>query len=161
MLHPIDDFPIQGFLNGDVRHCGCRRGAVPMLLVRRKPDDIARPDFLDSSALALRPSKARSDNQCLTKGMCMPCRARARLQGDSLPRTRAGSGASNNGSIRTLPVNQSAGPRAEGCEAPLLISMSSYQLSTLSHQFINTMDTIRTSERTKSEPRHNGTKKVQ
>src|SRR5437588_12735121 len=26
------------------------------------------------------------------------------------PRTRAGSGASNSGSIRTLPVNQSAGP---------------------------------------------------
>jgi len=37
------------------------------------------------------------------------------------PRTRAGSGASNNGSIRTLPVNQSAGPLFEGCD-PFLLS---------------------------------------
>src|SRR6184192_3910882 len=39
------------------------------------------------------------------------------------PRTRAGSGASNNGSIRTLPVNQSAGPSVETCEPLLLIFM--------------------------------------
>src|SRR5687767_5590121 len=31
-------------------------------------------------------------------------------------RARAGSGASNNGSIRTLPVKYSAGPLVEGCE---------------------------------------------
>src|SRR5213595_2208556 len=41
------------------------------------------------------------------------------------PRTRAGSGASNSGSIRTLPVNQSAGPLLEGCEPLLLISIFS------------------------------------
>src|SRR3989441_12660964 len=41
------------------------------------------------------------------------------------PRTRAGSGASNNGSIRTLPVNQSAGPLLDGCEPLLLISIFS------------------------------------
>src|SRR5881398_712102 len=39
------------------------------------------------------------------------------------PRTRAGSGASNNGSIRTVPVNQSAGPSVETCEPLLLIFM--------------------------------------
>jgi hypothetical protein len=39
------------------------------------------------------------------------------------PRTGAGSGASNNGSMRTLPVNQSAGPLFEGCDPLLLISM--------------------------------------
>src|SRR5579885_795127 len=37
------------------------------------------------------------------------------------PDTRAGSGASNNGSMRTLPVNQSAGPFMHGCEPVLLI----------------------------------------
>src|ERR1700732_2795587 len=37
------------------------------------------------------------------------------------PRTRAGSGASNSGSIRTAPVNQSAGPLFEGCEPLRLI----------------------------------------
>src|SRR4029077_14209840 len=46
-----------------------------MLLVRRKPDDIARPDLLDRPALALRPTKAGDNNQSLTKGMRMPCGA--------------------------------------------------------------------------------------
>src|SRR5258705_8177122 len=32
------------------------------------------------------------------------------------PRARAGSGASNRGSMRTVPVKYSAGPLAEGCE---------------------------------------------
>src|SRR5439155_21836571 len=40
-------------------------------------------------------------------------------------RTRAGSGASNSGSMRTVPVNQSAGPLFEGCDPFLLISMVS------------------------------------
>src|SRR5438552_13355847 len=38
--------------------------------------------------------------------------------------TRAGSGAWNRGSIRTVPVNQSAGPLFEGCDPDLLISIS-------------------------------------
>src|SRR5262252_5644792 len=50
------------------------------------------------------------------------------------PRTCAGSGGSNNGSIRTLPVNQSAGPLVELCEPTLLISMRSYQLPTVNDQ---------------------------
>src|SRR5438874_10788535 len=39
------------------------------------------------------------------------------------PRTRAGSGASNRGLIRTVPVNQSAGPLLEFCEPDLFISI--------------------------------------
>src|SRR2546422_4218782 len=39
------------------------------------------------------------------------------------PATRAGAGALNSGSIRTVPVNQSAGPLADGCEPALLISI--------------------------------------
>src|SRR5216684_8692838 len=39
------------------------------------------------------------------------------------PRTRAGSGASNSGSIRTTPVNQSGGPLVEFCEPIRLISI--------------------------------------
>src|SRR5881398_2651254 len=39
------------------------------------------------------------------------------------PRTRAGSGAWNRGSIRTVPVNQSAGPLVEFCEPDRLISI--------------------------------------
>src|SRR6266853_1530238 len=44
------------------------------------------------------------------------------------PRTRAGSGASNNGSIRTVPVKYSAGPLAEGCVPFLLNSMMNLQV---------------------------------
>src|SRR5438128_6159554 len=39
------------------------------------------------------------------------------------PETRPGWAASNSGSIRTVPVNQSAGPLPEGCEPLLLISI--------------------------------------
>src|SRR5579885_3682342 len=41
------------------------------------------------------------------------------------PRTRAGSGASNRGSMRTAPVKYSAGPFPEGCEPLLLMSIFS------------------------------------
>src|SRR6266540_2123616 len=40
------------------------------------------------------------------------------------PRTRAGSGASKSGSMRTLPVKYSEGPLPEGCEPLLLNSIS-------------------------------------
>src|SRR5205807_8898936 len=39
------------------------------------------------------------------------------------PATHAGSGAWNRGSIRTVPVNQSAGPLFDGCEPLLFISI--------------------------------------
>src|SRR5205823_3827515 len=83
LFHPVHDFAVQRFLNGDVRHRVRRCRAVPMLLVRRKPDDIAGPDFLDRSAVALRPAKAGSDDQCLTERMRMPCGAGTRLEGDA------------------------------------------------------------------------------
>src|ERR671912_2637994 len=40
------------------------------------------------------------------------------------PAARAGAGASNNRSMRTVPVNHSAGPLADGCEPLRLISIS-------------------------------------
>src|SRR6266436_7202727 len=45
------------------------------------------------------------------------------------PRTRAGSGGSNSGSMRTVPVNQSAGPLVELCEPDLFISIFDLQSS--------------------------------
>src|SRR6266700_2083996 len=80
VLHPLDDFTIQRFLNGDVSHCSCRRRAVPMLLVRRKPDHIARMDLLNGTALALRPTKTRRNDQRLTEWMCMPGGAGTRVE---------------------------------------------------------------------------------
>src|SRR6266566_4594621 len=50
--------------------------------------------------------------------------------------TRAGSGAWNRGSIRTVPVNQSAGPFVEVCEPDLFISI--FQTSSL-RDFLSTL----------------------
>src|SRR2546423_14956039 len=47
------------------------------------------------------------------------------------PRTRAGSGASNRGSTRTVPVKYSSGPLAEGCVPFLLNSMMNLQVIAL------------------------------
>src|SRR6266404_6273911 len=44
------------------------------------------------------------------------------------PCTSAGSGAWNSGSIRTVPVNHSDGPFAEGCDPALLISIDALPL---------------------------------
>src|SRR5579871_581796 len=45
------------------------------------------------------------------------------------PCTSAGSGACNNGSILTIPVNQSAGPFPEACDPALVISIFSSSLA--------------------------------
>src|SRR5439155_14858234 len=82
-FQPLNRLPVQRFLNGDVRHRGLRRSAVPMLLVRHEPDNIARPDFLDRAAPSLRPPKAGCDDQRLTEWMSMPGGACARLKRDT------------------------------------------------------------------------------
>src|SRR5206468_4926333 len=70
-------------LNGDMSHCGRRRSAVPMLLVRRKPDHITRPDFLNRPAPTLRPPNARRDDQRLTEWMRVPGGASTRIERDA------------------------------------------------------------------------------
>src|SRR5215470_1758397 len=77
---PVDDFPVQRFLNGNMSHRGRRRGAMPMLFTGRKPDHISTPDFLDRPALALRPPKTRRNDQRLTEWMCVPRGTRTRLE---------------------------------------------------------------------------------
>src|SRR5205809_7863224 len=47
------------------------------------------------------------------------------------PRTRAGLGAWNSGSMRTMPVKYSGGPFPEGCEPLLLSSISEFLLDCL------------------------------
>src|SRR5205823_4320674 len=50
------------------------------------------------------------------------------------PLTRAGSGALNSGSIRTVPVNHSAGPLPDGCVPFRLISIAIVLRSLLPHE---------------------------
>jgi hypothetical protein len=71
-FEPVDDFGVELFLGGDVGHGGGGRGTVPMLLARGEPDDVAGPDFLDRSALALRPAATGEDDQGLAQRMRVP-----------------------------------------------------------------------------------------
>ena len=82
VFHPVDRRAVQFLLDGDMAHRRGRRRPVPMLLARREPYDISRPDFLDRAALALDPAAAGHDDQGLTERMGMPCRPSARFEGD-------------------------------------------------------------------------------
>ena len=123
VLQPIDDLAVELFLDGDMRHGRGRRGTVPMLLARREPNHVAGMDFLDRAALPLDPAATGRDDQGLPKRMRVPCRPAPGSNVTLAPAARAGACAWNSGSMRTVPVNQSAGPLLEGCEPLLLISI--------------------------------------
>jgi hypothetical protein len=115
-FHPIDRLVVELFLNGGVGHG--RRGscAMPVFFAGREPNDIAGVDFFDRSALALGPAAACGGWVCQA----------VRAPGSKVtlaPATRAGSVRSNSGSMRTVPVNQSAGPFPEGVAPTRLISI--------------------------------------
>jgi hypothetical protein len=82
-FHPIDDFAVERFLNGDMRHRRCWSRSMPMLLARRKQDHIAGTDLLNWTVLALRPAAAGYDDQRLTQRVCMPCSSSAGLECDA------------------------------------------------------------------------------
>src|SRR6266705_3772115 len=46
-LHPVDDLAVELLLDGDMRHGRGGRCAMPMLLARRAPNYVARPDLPD------------------------------------------------------------------------------------------------------------------
>ena len=69
MLHPVDSFSVLLFLDGDV------------LLIGRKPDDIAWVDFFDRTAFSLSESAARGNNESLAERMSVPGRPRTGLEG--------------------------------------------------------------------------------
>src|SRR4029079_8614829 len=80
VLHPIDRLAVERLLDGDMRHRRRGRRAVPMFLAGRKPDDVARPDFLHRTVPALRPAAAGRNDQCLAERMGMPGGARSWLE---------------------------------------------------------------------------------
>ncbi|AAF84576.1 hypothetical protein XF_1767 [Xylella fastidiosa 9a5c] len=82
VLQPLDVLAIERFLDRDVGHGRVGRGAVPVPVARRAPDDVAGADFDDRLAFALRPAAARGDDQRLPQRVRVPGRARARLEGD-------------------------------------------------------------------------------
>ena len=72
LFQPVHGPAIQLFLDGDVRQGGGRRGAVPMFLAGRKPDDVAGPDFFNRPAPALCASAASGDDERLAQRMGVP-----------------------------------------------------------------------------------------
>src|SRR5438552_18809163 len=92
-----------------------------------------RISSIGPSQLCARPRPDVTINACPSGCVCQAVRA----PGSNVtlaPRTRAGSGASNSGSMRTVPVNQSVGPFADACEPFRFISISFSQLSTKDSQ---------------------------
>jgi hypothetical protein len=62
LLHPVDDLAVEFFLNGDMRHGGGGRSAVPVFFAGREPHNVAGPDLLDRSAFALCAAAASCHN---------------------------------------------------------------------------------------------------
>src|SRR5579864_2937207 len=83
LFHPVDNFTVELFLNGDVRHARSSCRPVPVFLTGRKPDHITRSDFLYRPAPMLRPATASRDDEGLTERMRMPCSPRTRLESDA------------------------------------------------------------------------------
>src|SRR6059058_5937268 len=102
-------------------------GVAPCQCFSLGANQTTSPGRISSIGAPQRCAQPRPDvtiNVCPNGCVCQAVRA----PGSNVtlaPRTRAGSGASNRGSIRTVPVNQLAGPLFEGCEPTLLISMFS------------------------------------
>ena len=92
MFQPVDDFAVEPFLNGDVGYGGGRCRAMPVFFAGRKPDDVARPNFLDGSAQALSPTTAGGNDESLTERMGMPSGTGARFEGDAGTRNKSGIG---------------------------------------------------------------------
>jgi hypothetical protein len=86
MLHPIHDLAVETFLNGNMRHRGSGRRAVPMFLAGRKPNHITRPDFFNRTAPTLCPPETCRDNERLSKRMSVPSRASAWFKSDARAR---------------------------------------------------------------------------
>src|SRR5271165_7632044 len=69
--------------DGDMRHGAVRRRAVPVLLARLEPDDVAGSGLLDRGAFPPHAAETGDDHQRLAERVRMPRGTRARLKGDS------------------------------------------------------------------------------
>jgi hypothetical protein len=83
LFHPFDDLAVERFLNGNVRHRGGRRRAVPVPHAGWKPDDIAGSDSLDRAAFDLHPAAVSGDNEPLAERMRVPGPPGTRLERDA------------------------------------------------------------------------------
>src|SRR5262245_21545903 len=80
VLQPLDVLAVERLLEREVRHAVLRRGAVPVLLARRDPHDVAWPDLADRLALELHAAEAAHHVQRLAERMPVPRGARPGLE---------------------------------------------------------------------------------
>ncbi len=92
-----------------------------MLFARFEPHSVTSLNLLHRLAIALHPAKAGRDQNGLPQGVTMPRRT---APGSNVTVAQARAPLPLKGqSIRTMPVNQSDDPLAEGVEPGCLISM--------------------------------------
>src|SRR6266571_819619 len=82
LLHPVDHLAVEFLLDRDMGQGGGGRCAMPMLLARRAPNYVARPDDLDRAAPALHKTAAARDDERLTERMRVPITPCAWLERD-------------------------------------------------------------------------------
>src|SRR6266404_1377938 len=95
-----------------------------MLLTRRAPHDIARPNFLFWTSLALHPATPGRDDQCLPERMDVPCSPSAGLERDADAEHACRLGCLEQGVITYSAGKILVRPLPEGCEPSLLMSIS-------------------------------------
>src|SRR5678816_3833726 len=72
MLEPLHGLAVEHFLDGDVCHRRRRCRAVPVLLARREPHDVAGADLLDRTTLTLREPAAEEHDERLAERVSVP-----------------------------------------------------------------------------------------
>ena len=76
MLHPLNHFAVQLFLQGNVRHRGGGGRAMPMLFVGRKPDHVTGVNLFHRAAFVLCPPQPEMTINVWPKGcVCHAVRA--------------------------------------------------------------------------------------
>src|SRR5436190_8513123 len=83
VFQPSDRGAVERFLDGDVGHGRVRGRAVPVLVIRRAPNDVPGADFDSLLAFTLGPAGTRSHDQSLAERVCMPGGPGPRREGDA------------------------------------------------------------------------------
>src|SRR6476469_9269067 len=83
LLHPGHRRPVHGLLDGDVGHGLMRRRTVPVLVLGRTPEDVARMELQLRTALDLGPANAVGYDQRLSGRMGVPRCSRPRFEVDN------------------------------------------------------------------------------